>query len=196
MMLNKKIAAAVAVAYLAGVARADDTTADATPDARCIHQVIPTDFVRIWDLDLGQTDIKKVSGLPCDGGKTWSAFDSDNGWVHSESSGITNTVGNLLIQQVMDDLQAMGDNDNASAYYCPDGIQYFWVHPDYEGCDAKEGTKLTVRNKTYQNTDTTWLQSVKAIVSYGCTHQARRKDIGVSYTAVVSNDECRGALTA
>ena len=109
---------------------------------------------------------------------------------------ITNTVGNLLIQQVMDDLQAMGDNDNASAYYCPDGIQYFWVHPDYEGCDAKEGTKLTVRNKTYQNTDTTWLQSVKAIVSYGCTHQARRKDIGVSYTAVVSNDECRGALTA
>jgi len=195
MTLNKKFAAAVAVAYIAGVAQADDTTADATPDARCIHQVIPTDFVRIWDLDLGQTDIKEVSGLPCDGEK-WSAFDSDNGWVHSESSGITNTVGNLLIQQVMDDLQAMGDNDNASSYYCPDGIQYFWVHPDYEGCDAKEGTKLTVRNKTYQNTDTTWLQSVKAIVSYGCTHQARRKDIGVSYTAVVSNDECRGALAA
>jgi len=193
MTLNKKFAAAVAVAYIAGVAQADDTTADATPDARCIHQVIPTDFVRIWDLDLGQTDIKEVSGLPCDGEK-WSAFDSDNGWVHSESSGITNTVGNLLIQQVMDDLQAMGDNDNASSYYCPDGIQYFWVHPDYEGCDAKEGTKLTVRNKTYQNTDTTWLQSVKAIVSYGCTHQARRKDIGISYTAVVSNDECRGAL--
>ena len=193
MTLNKKFAAAVAVAYIAGVAQADDTSADATPDARCIHQVIPTDFVRIWDLDLGQTDIKEVSGLPCDGEK-WSAFDSDNGWVHSESSGITNTVGNLLIQQVMDDLQAMGDNDNASSYYCPDGIQYFWVHPDYEGCDAKEGTKLTVRNKTYQNTDTTWLQSVKAIVSYGCTHQARRKDIGISYTAVVSNDECRGAL--
>jgi len=34
----------------------------------------------------------------------------------------------------------------------------------------------------------TWVHSIKATVSYVCNNQARRRDIGVSYTAVVRSE--------
>lgn len=183
MVSNKtKMTAAVAVVAVA-------SQASAAKDARCIHQALPEQWIRVWDLELGETSLSKVGGLPCDKG-WYSISKNDKG----SRTGVTNSVGNLLIEQIMDDLQSMGSNGNADAYYCPDGIQWYSVN-SFDGCNAKDGTKLTLKGKTYQNDDTSWVQSIRATVSYVCTHQARRRDIGVSYSAVVSNDVCSGPIT-
>jgi hypothetical protein len=179
---NTAIMACVAVACLSvGSAAAKDDG-----DARCIYQALPEKFVRVWDLDLGQTSLSKVGGLPCD--KDWERISTDD---QGSRTGVTNSIGDLLIEEVMDDLLAMGDNDNASAYYCPDGIRWYSVNT-FNGCNLEDGKKFSLKGKTYENNDEdmSWVQSIKATVSYVCNKQARRRDIGVSYTAVVSS-ECR-----
>jgi hypothetical protein len=91
----------------------------------------------------------------------------------------------------MDDLEAMGDNDNASEYYCPDGIKWYYVDK-LGGCNLKDDSVFTLRGKTYQNDDEnmTMVQSIKAVISYVCNNQARTRILGVAYTAVVRS-ECR-----
>lgn len=183
---KRAVALGIAVACLsAGSAMAQDDGADGQGDARCIYQALPKKFIRVWDLDLGQDSLSKVSGLPCDD-KDWQRISTND---KASRTGVTNSVGDLLIEQVMDDLLVMGDNDNASAYYCPDGIQWYSVNK-FNGCNLKQGSEFSLKGKTYENGDTSWVQSVKATVSYVCKNQARRRDIGVAYTAVV-NSKCR-----
>ena len=176
---NTAIMACVAVACLCvGSAVADD---------RCITQALPTKFIRVWDLELGEGVLSNVGGLPCDN-QDWVRIRRND---KPSRTGVTNSVGMLLMDQVMDDLEAMGDNDNASAYYCPDGIRWYSLN-QFKGCNLKDDSEFELKGKTYKNDDKdmTWVQSIKATVSYVCNNQARRRDIGVSYTAVVRS-ECR-----
>ena len=165
-------------------------SAVAEPDYRGITQALPTKFIRVWDLELGEGVLSKVGGLPCDN-RDWVRIRRND---KPSRTGVTNSVGMVLIDQVMDDLKAMGDNDNASAYYCPDGIKWYSLN-QFKGCNLKDDSVFTLRGKTYKNDDKdmTWVQSIKATVSYVCNNQARRRDIGVSYTAVVRS-ESRGYL--
>ena len=194
MHLNNKTTVAAVIACIAtSVTSITSATAQDSPapseDARCIHQELPIEFVRIWDLELGQTSLSKVGGLPSDD-KNWFKIGLND---QSTRTGVTNSVGDLLITDLFDSLEAMGENSGADAYLCPDGIQWYSVNA-FDGCEAKQGTSLTLKDKTYANTETSWLQSIRATVSYVCTHEARRKDIGVSYTAVVSNNACLGPV--
>jgi len=176
---NTAIMACVAVACLCvGSAVADD---------RCINSALPTKFIRVWDLELGEGVLSNVGGLPCDK-QDWVRIPRND---KPSRTGVTNSVGMLLIDQVMDDLEAMGDNDNASAYYCPDGIKWYYVDK-LGGCNLKDDSVFTLRGKTYQNDDEnmTMVQSIKAVVSYVCNNQARTRILGVAYTAVVRS-ECR-----
>ena len=170
-------------------------SAVAEPDCRGITQALPTKFIRVWDLELGEGVLSKVGGLPCDN-RDWVRIRRND---KPSRTGVTNSVGMVLIDQVMDDLKAMGDNDNASAYYCPDGIKWYSLN-QFKGCNLKDDSVFTLRGKTYKNDDKAdygvvdnvvlLVQSIKATVSYVCNNQARRRDIGVSYTAGVRS-ACR-----
>lgn len=171
-------------AIMAGVAVACLCVGSAVADDRCINSALPTKFIRVWELDLGQQALS-VTATPCNT-RDWVRIPRDD---KPSRTGVTNSVGMLLIDQVMDDLEAMGDNDNASAYYCPDGIKWYSLN-QFKGCNLKDDSVFTLRGKTYKNDDKdmTWVQSIKATVSYVCNNQARRRDIGVSYTAVVRSE--------
>ena len=159
----------------------------AAKDARCINIALPEKFIRVWDLELGEDRLSKVGGLPCDK-KDWVRISNND---KASRTGVTASIGDLLIDQVMDDLEVMGDNDNASAYYCPDGIKWYAVNK-FNGCNLRDGSEFSLGGKTYPNDEEgmSWVQSIKATVSYVCNKQARQRDIGVSYTAVVKS-ECR-----
>ena len=184
-MFKTATLSAAAVALLAGAGAAQ------AKDARCINTNLPVDWIRIWDLELGETDLDKVGGLPCD--KNWDRTPSDD----SVPVDIQNSIGELLIAKdgVMDTLEVMGTNGDADVYYCEDGLRWFSVD-QYGGCTLKDGKRFKYKGKTYKNTspnskgDYKYVDSVKATVSYVCNGQARIRRIGVSYSAVVKHDQC------
>ncbi len=56
---------------------------------------------------------------------------------------------------------------------------------DFKGCALKNGETFKYRGKAYTNTDTTHVDSLAMTLSYVCNQQSRRRDIGVTATAIM-----------
>jgi hypothetical protein len=182
---TRSIAVAAVAACLLGVSQgrhlASDASSDDASGGVCLTTTVPQDggFVRFWDVELGQTDLSKVSGLPCDG--DWETFQKNAQYLKGN---MWASAGTVLAKDLMADLALMTGDPDSEVFYCPDGVKWFALR-DFAGCALKDGKKWTYRGKTYENEGSSSLQSVKMTLSYVCNKQARRRDVGISYTTVV-----------
>jgi hypothetical protein len=166
--------------------RSDKSDSKSDDQASCVTEQMPTDYVRLWGLELGEKNVDKVGGLQCDG--DWDDFESNAQYL--KSSMWASSAG-LLAEEVMPSLEIMGENGGADVYYCPDGVKWYTLN-DFQGCSLKDGKSWDYRGKTYKNAKdgSTYVQSVRATLSYVCNKQARIRNVGVSYTAVIE-PQCR-----
>ena len=185
MKINKSTVA-VAVALCA-----------ATPDARrllqdddgstCIQTSTPKDFIRIWGLELGgdaATNVEDLDGLPCDG--QWEDFSKDSApyLQHAVYSSMPATL-----KEVMAELKVMTGDPKSSVFRCgPKGVKWYTVN-DFRGCTLRDGETFKYKGNNYTNTDGSHIESLAATVSYVCNGEARRRDIGVTYSAIFE-DKC------
>ena len=186
MMMNKstKTTIAVAVACAAG---ANARRLNADDGSTCITTSTPKDFVRLWNLELGgdaATDINQVSGLPCD--DKWESYDSESApYLQSDVQASMPSV----LKEVMSELKYMTGDSDSEVFRCgAEGVKWFTVN-EWKGCALKNGEKFSYKGKTYSNTPKSHVDSLSATVSYVCNGQARRRDVGVTYTAIVE-DKC------
>ena len=189
MMNTKTTMTAMAVALCAAGADARRLNQDDSADdgSTCITTSPPKDFVRLWNLELGgdaATDINQVSGLPCD--DKWESYDSESApYLQSDVQASMPSV----LKEVMSSLKLMTGDPNSEVYRCgPKGVKWFTVN-EWKGCTLKDGETFTYRSKNYKNTDASHVDSLAATVSYVCNGEARRRDIGVSYTAI-AEEKC------
>ena len=185
---NTSIAVAIAIAV---------ALCAATPDARrllqdddgstCIQTSTPKDFIRIWGLELGgdaATNVEDLDGLPCDG--QWEDFSKDSApyLQHAVYSSMPATL-----KEVMAELKVMTGDPNSSVFRCgPKGVKWYTVN-DFRGCTLRDGETFNYKGKNYANTDGSHIESLAATVSYVCNGEARRRDIGVTYSAILE-DKC------
>ena len=185
MMMNKStkttIAVAVAIACAAG---ANARRLNADDGSTCINTSTPKDFIRMWGLELGETDVNALQGLPCD--DQWESYDSESApyLEHAVQASMPS-----VLKEVMSSLKLMTGDPNSEVYRCgPKGVKWFTVN-EWKGCTLKDGETFTYRSKNYKNTDASHVDSLAATVSYVCNGEARRRDIGVSYTAI-AEEKC------
>ena len=185
MMMNKStkttIAVAVAIACAAG---ANARRLNADDGSTCINTSTPKDFIRMWGLELGETDVNALQGLPCD--DQWESYDSESApyLQHAVQASMPS-----VLKEVMSELKYMTGDADSEVFRCgAEGVKWFTVN-EWKGCALKDGEKFSYKGKTYSNTPKSHVDSLSATVSYVCNGQARRRDVGVTYTAIVE-DKC------
>jgi hypothetical protein len=178
-------ATAIAVALCAAGVNARHLNAD--DGSTCIATSRPKDFIRVWGLELGgdaATDVNALDGLPCD--DNWDSFDKDNApyLEHAVQASMPS-----VLKEVMAELKLMTGDPNSEVFRCgAEGVKWFTVN-DWKGCALKDNQTFQYRGKSYKNTAKSHVDSLAATVSYVCNGQARRRDIGVTYSAIVE-DTC------
>ena len=91
----------------------------------------------------------------------------------------------VLLKEVMSSLELMTGDPNSEVFRCgQEGVRWCTVN-DFKGCALKNGETFKYRGKAYTNTDTTHVDSLAMTLSYVCNQQARRRDIGVTATAIM-----------
>ena len=179
-----KSSAAVAVRAAALCAGADARRLmDAGDDTTCVTTATPKDFVRVWGIELGgdaATDVEALMGLPCD--DAWETYDADSA-PYLESDVWASAPATL--KEVMSNLELMTGDPNSDVFRCgKEGVRWYTVI-DFKGCALKNGETFKYRGKAYTNTDTTHVDSLAMTLSYVCNQQSRRRDIGVTATAIM-----------
>lgn len=149
----------------------------------CVTTTTPKDFVRLWGIEIGNdaaTDIDQLGGLPCD--DAWESYDAESA-PYLKKDVWASTPATL--KEVMSSLKMMTGDTNAEVFRCgKEGVKWYTVN-DFKGCALRDGETFNYRGKAYRNKDNAHVDSLAATISYVCNGQARRRDIGVSYTAVV-----------
>jgi hypothetical protein len=178
-----KSSAVVAVLAAALCAGADARRLmDDGGDTTCVTTSTPKDFVRLWGIELGgdaATDVDALS-LPCD--DAWETYDADS------APYLKNDVWASMpatLKEVMSSLKLMTGDPNSEVFRCGnEGVRWYTVN-DFKGCALKDGETFDYRGKAYTNTDKTHVDSLAVTLSYVCNGQARRRDIGVTATAIM-----------
>lgn len=181
-MMTKSTAIVLAAAALCAGTDARRLT-DASDDASCVTVSTPKDFIRLWGIELGgdaATDVDALGGLPCD--DSWETYDADSApylkkdvWASAPAT----------LKEVMASLKLSSGDPDAEVFRCgKEGVRWYTVN-DFKGCALRDGETFDYRGKAYKNTGKTHVDSLAATLSYVCNGQARRRDIGVTYTAVV-----------
>ena len=89
------------------------------------------------------------------------------------------------LKEVMSNLELMTGDPNSDVFRCgKEGVRWYTVN-DFKGCALKNGETFKYRGKAYTNTDTTHVDSLAMTLSYVCNQQSRRRDIGVTATAIM-----------
>lgn len=151
-------------------------------DATCITTSTPKDFVRLWGIELGSDaayNATELKGLPCD--DSWESYNATsapylehNVWASAPA----------VLKEVMSSLKLSTGDPDSEVFRCgKEGVKWYTVN-DFRGCALKDGKTFEYRGKSYTNTDDTHVDSLAATISYVCNGQARRRDVGVTYTAV------------